>query len=97
MNFHYLPPAMRFTLLSRLDRFLVGDKLGRTSKYQISYNSVKNIPMVKPTLHKYLYSHIRSQFLRIDATEAALAVYLPVQQFKKQPATTVWSRSRRGI
>ena len=97
MNFHYLQPAMRFTLLSRLDRFLVGDKLGRTSKYQISYNSVKNIPMVKPTLHKYLYSHIRSQFLRIDATEAALAVYLPVQQFKKQPATTVWSRARRGI
>jgi len=30
-----------------------------------------------------LYSHVRSSFLRIDFDEAALAVYLPVQQFKK--------------
>ena len=97
MNFHYLPPGLLFNLLGRLDRFLSGNKLARGSRYNVSYNSVKNIPAVKPTLHKYLYSHIRSQFLRIDATEAALAVYLPVQQFKKQPATTVWSRARRGI
>jgi hypothetical protein len=51
--------------------------------------------MVKPTLHKYLYSNVRSQFLRINASEAAVAVYLPVQQFRKQPATTVWRRSTR--
>ena len=37
------------------------------------------------TLHKYLYGHIRSSFLRIDAPEISTAVYLPVQQFKKQP------------
>ena len=97
MNFHYLPPGLRFNLLSRLDKFLSGKTLGKGSRYNISYNAVKNIPMVEPTLHKYLYSHIRSNFLRIDAPEAALAVYLPVQQFRKQPATTVWSRSRRGI
>ena len=97
MNFHYLPPAMRFTLLQRLDTFLSGDMIKKSTKYQVSYDSVKNIPMVAPTLHKYLYKQVRSNFLRIDATEAALAVYLPVQQFRKQPATTVWSRSRRGI
>jgi len=97
MNFHYLPPAMRFTLLQRLDTFLSGDMLKKSTKYQVNYDSVKNIPMVAPTLHKYLYKQVRSNFLRIDATEAALAVYLPVQQFRKQPATTVWSRSRRGI
>lgn len=96
-NFHYLPPGLRFTLLQRFDRFLSGKKLGRGSRYSVNYDSVKSIPMVRPTLHKYLYSHIRSNFLRIDATEAALAVYLPVQAFRKQPATTVWARSRRGI
>jgi len=30
-----------------------------------------------------LYSHVRSSFLRVDFDEAALAVMLPVQQFKK--------------
>jgi hypothetical protein len=95
MNFHYLPPAMRFTLLQRMDKFLSGDMIRPNTKYQVSYDSVKNIPMVKPTLHKYLYSNVRSQFLRINASEAAVAVYLPVQQFRKQPATTVWRRSTR--
>ena len=96
MNFHYLPPAMRFTLLARVDKFLSGDMIRPNTKYQVDYDSVKNIPMVKPTLHKYLYSNVRSNFLRINASEAAVAVYLPVQQFRKQPATTVWSRSRRN-
>jgi len=97
MNFHYLPPAMRFTLLRRLDAYLSGDATKRGTRIEVNYDTVKNIPMVKPTLHKYLYGHIRSSFLRVDAPEAAIAVYLPVQQFRKQPATTVWSRSRRGI
>ena len=97
MNFHYLPPAMRFTLLRRLDGYLTGEATQRNTRIEVSYDTVKNIPMVKPTLHKYLYGHIRSSFLRIDAPEAAIAVYLPVQQFRKQPATTVWSRSRRFI
>ena len=97
MNFHYLPPAMRFTLLRRLDAYLSGDATKRGTRIEVNYNTVKSIPMVKPTLHKYLYGHIRSSFLRVDAPEASTAVYLPVQQFKKQPATTVWSRSRRGI
>jgi len=30
-----------------------------------------------------LFAHVRSNFLRIDFDEAALAVYLPVAQFKK--------------
>ena len=55
MNFHYLPPAMRFTLLARMDKFLSGDMIRPNTKYEVSYDSVKNIPMVKPTLHKYLY------------------------------------------
>ena len=97
MNFHYLPPGMRFTLLRRLDAYLSGDATKRGTRIEVNYNTVKSIPMVKPTLHKYLYGHIRSSFLRIDAPEAAIAVYLPVQQFRKQPATTVWSRSRRFI
>jgi hypothetical protein len=53
--------------------------------------------LVKPTIKKYLYSHVRSQFLRIDFDEAALAVYLPVQQFKKAGTNKVYADSRRMI
>ena len=82
MNFHYLPPLQRFRLLQNLQRFADGG-MSSTTKINASYDGVKNISIARKTIKKYLYSHVRSSFLRIDFDEAALAVYLPVQQFKK--------------
>jgi len=96
MNFHYLPPLLRFRLLQRMQRFADGG-LNEKTKIDASYDDVKGINLVKPTIKKYLYSHVRSQFLRIDFDEAALAVYLPVQQFKKAGTNRVYSDSRRMI
>jgi hypothetical protein len=77
MNFHYLPPLLRFRLLQRMQRFADGG-LNEKTKIDATYDDVKGIGLVKPTIKKYLYGHVRSQFLRIDFDEAALAVYLPV-------------------
>jgi len=93
MNFHYLPPLLRFRLLERMQQFADGG-MDKKTKFQATYDDVKKIPMVKPTIKKYLYGHVRSNFLRIDFDEAALAVYLPVQQFKKAGTTRVWADSR---
>ena len=96
MNFHYLPPLLRFRLLQRMQRFADGG-LNEKTKIEAGYDDVKGINLVKPTIKKYLYSHVRSQFLRIDFDEAALAVYLPVQQFKKAGTNKVYADSRRMI
>ena len=96
MNFHYLPYLLRFRLLQRLQRYASGG-MKPSTKFEATYDDVKGINLVKPTIKKYLYSHVRSQFLRIDFDEAALAVYLPVQQFKKSGTGRVWSDSRRMI
>ena len=96
MNFHYLPPLLRFRLLQRMQRFADGG-LNEKTKIDATYDDVKTINLVKPTIKKYLYSHVRSQFLRIDFDEAALAVYLPVQQFKKAGTNRVYADSRRMI
>jgi hypothetical protein len=53
--------------------------------------------MIKPTVKKYLWKHVRSNFLRIDVDEMAVAVYLPVQKFRKATAQRVWSDSRRIV
>ena len=82
MNFHYLPPLQRFRLLQNLQRFADGG-VSSTTKINANYDGIKNISIARKTIKKYLYSHVRSSFLRIDFDEAALAVYLPVQQFKK--------------
>ena len=96
MNFHYLPPLLRFRLLQRMQRFADGG-LNEKTKIDATYDDVKGIGLVKPTIKKYLYGHVRSQFLRIDFDEAALAVYLPVQQFKKAGTNRVYADSRRMI
>ena len=96
MNFHYLPYLLRFRLLERLQRFASGGFKSNT-KIEASYDLVKGINLVKPTIKKYLFGYTRSQFLRIDFDEAALAAYLPVQQFRKAGVGKVWADSRGMI
>ena len=96
LNFHYLPYLLRFRLLERLQRFADGG-FKSTTKITASYDSVKGINLVRPTIKKYLFGYVRSQFLRIDFDEAALAAYLPVQQFRKAGTGKVWADSRRMI
>lgn len=84
INFHYLRPGARFTLLERLQRFSTrGREVTSRNSFDVSYDRVKNIPLVKNTIKKYLFNHVRSSFLRIDYDKAALSVYLPVAQFRK--------------
>jgi len=96
LNFHYLPYLLRFRLLERLQSYTTGG-LESNTRIDADYNSVKGINLIKPTIKKYLYNHVRSGFLRVDYDEAALAVYLPVQQFKKASENRVWADSRRMI
>ena len=63
----------------------------------VSYDKVKKIQSVKPTIHKYLSGYVRSRFRRIDADEFVIATLLPVQRFKKATASQVYSDSRRMI
>lgn len=97
LNFHYLPYIMRFRLLQDIQRYASNTQFDSTTRINATYTTLKNIPMIKPTIKKYLWRHVRSNFLRIDADEMAIAVYLPVQQFRKATPQKVWSDSRRAI
>ena len=83
MNFHYLPPLARYRMLEQLQKFATNNKFDRTTKLDLGYDDIKNSALMKPTIKKYLYSYTRSKFLRIDADEAAISIFLPVQRFKK--------------
>ena len=98
INFHYLPIPLRAMLLDKLTtRFLNNDKLDESTRLRVTYDSVKRIKLVQPTLHKYLKGYTKSQFRRIDADEFVIATMLPVQQFRKASSRKVWSDSRRMI
>ena len=97
MNFHYLPPLLRFRLLERMQAFADDTKFDKNTKFDVTYDDVKRMSIVKPTIKKYLYAYTQTGFLRINADEAAVAIYLPVQRFQKASDAQVYSDSRRFI
>ena len=86
-NFHYLPIPLRMKLLETLDK----------RNFKGNYKALKNIKEIKPTIKHYLRSQLKSKFLRLEPDDFAPAILMPVQQFKKAGASTVYSNSRRMI
>ena len=97
MNFHYLPPLLRFRLLERMQARASDRRFDSKTKFDVNYDDVKSIKIVKPTIKKYLYAYCQTGFLRINADEAAIAIYLPVQRFKKASDAVVYSDSRKFL
>jgi hypothetical protein len=79
-----------------MQRYATNKDLSK-ARFDVSWSRVKSIPLSKATIKKYLYKHVRSSFLRIDLNQAAIACYLPVQQFQKRPASSVYAASRSFI
>ena len=97
INFHYLPIPLRIRLLDRLVDYSNNTKFDESTVLDVDYQKLKNINLIKPTIHKYLAGHTKSQFRRIDADEFTVAALLPVQRFKKATAKEVWKESRSMI
>ena len=97
MNFHYLPPLLRMRLLERMQARATDRDFDSNTRFNVTYDDVKRLSIVKPTIKKYLYSYVQTGFLRINADEAATAIFLPVQRFKKASETRVYADSRRFI
>lgn len=95
INLHYLSPLHRAMLLTSLREFEKPDsnkqvRLKITYQLLISSNKYK---MFRPCLKKYLYSHVRSPFARIEEDEWNVAVFLPTESFMKAKKTKVWKDS----
>ena len=97
MNFHYLPPLLRFRLLERMQARASDRRFNKNTRFEVNYDDVKAIKLVKPTIKKYLYAYVQTGFLRINADDAAVAIYLPVQRFKKASEARVYADSRKFL
>ena len=97
LNFHYLPYPLRFRLLERVQKFANNNQFDSTTKIEAAYGDVASINLIRPAIKKYLYKQVQSGFRRIDVDEMAIAVYLPVANFKKRSLGSVFADSRRKI
>jgi hypothetical protein len=97
MNMFFLPIPLRINLLDRLVDFSNNTKFDESTVLNVDYSKLKNIPIIKPALKRYLAGHTKSMFRRVDADEFTTAILLPVQRFKKASASEVWKDSRSMI
>ena len=97
LNFHYLSPQDRAILMDQLKAYTNNKKYDETTRLKLRYNMLEGFTKIKrarPTVHRYLLSKIRSKFVQINADEWEVALFLPVERFKKANKKKVWAHSK---
>ena len=96
-NFHYLPPKHRAILMDQLKMFANNKKYDETTKLKLTYDMLKGFTKIKrarPTVHRYLTSKVKSKFVLVNADEWEVALFLPVERFRKASKKKVWAHSK---
>ena len=95
INLHYIPPRDRALLMDQLNQFASNAKYDKTTRLNLTYNTLKRYGRAVPCVKRYLGDHVTSSTVRIDADEWEIAIFLPVERFQKESKKTVWKDSRR--
>jgi hypothetical protein len=98
LNLHYISPKQRIILLDKLSEFANNSAYDETTRLRLSYDLLKRATAIyekSPCLKKYLYKHIESRFVEIDANEWDIAAMLPFENFVGASSNKVWSESRK--
>jgi hypothetical protein len=100
LNLHYLPVNYRILFMRKLMGRAIYDENDEIKRIRITYDildATRRLREFRPCVKQYLYSHIRSRILAVQPDEWDVATYLPVHQFKKQAAKSVWQDSIEEI
>jgi len=98
LNLHYVEPKVRFILLDKLSAYTNNKMYDETTRLRLSYQTLKlasSIFEATPCIKRYLYSHVKSRFLEINANEWDIAAILPVESFEKKTKEHVFNESRK--
>jgi hypothetical protein len=100
INFHYLMPKTRLVLLNKLFETASDERMDDKTTLLVNWNLLKNAsryPEVQPAVKKYLFSHVKSRMVILPVSDFPVAVFLPVEKFRKKDASFVWDQSARRI
>jgi len=89
LNFHYLNPKLRAILLDRVTAKIGGGI--------IKWNKIAQIPQVEPCVKRYRYDHIIRKVIPIEEKENEIAIFLPLERFKKASKSKVWGDSKKRM
>ena len=96
LNLHYLNYNTRAKFLDDLMAFgpEKANESSRLTKLRYSLlTGVKKFKEFKPCFKHYLGTNVKSQFAKVPMTDWEIAIFLPVEQFKKKSKGAVWRES----
>ncbi len=102
INFHYLSYEHRARFFDALSPYTIDTGQSLKARMNITYDILQMTTksaiarFYKPTLHKYLVSHTRTPLLQVGVDNWHLALFLPVEQFKKKTKAFVWKESGKA-
>lgn len=100
INLHYLPLKHRSILFNEIMDLQINDRFDYNTRLKATYRTLKSMSRYKyfrPCVKRYLAKNIKSNIIKIPSSEWELALYLPVERFKKATKEEVWSDSRKAI
>jgi hypothetical protein len=100
LNLHYLPLRYRINFLKKLLPLAIYNDEDEIKRIRITYpilDASSKYKEFRPCIKQYLYSHVKSRILSVEHNEWDIAVFLPIQQFKKAKPQEVWKDSVNEI
>jgi hypothetical protein len=98
LNFHYLDYYWRAWLFDNLYESRRRDPDPLRVQLPFSYRILSQTTKYKqfrPCYKRYLFKQLRSPLLQVGETEWDVALWLPVELYRKAPVTDVWAESKR--
>lgn len=100
LNLHYLPLRYRINFMRKLLPLAIYNDDDEIKRLRVTYpilDASSKYREFRPCIKKYLYGHVKSRILAVEPQEWDIALYLPIQQFKKAPVKAVWQESVEQI
>ena len=100
INLHYLPPKLRAKLMDSLYDLATNEKYNESTKLRLAYGVLKGaskFKWFKPCIKRYLKSNVRSSFVKVEAAEWSIALFMPLADWQGASSGTVYADSRRKI
>lgn len=96
INLHYLPPMLRAKLMDELYPLMTDASYSSSTRLNLSYGMLSSMSKYfKPCIKKYLYSHIKTQFYKVEPAEWEVAMFLPTADWQGAGSSKVYADSRR--
>ena len=100
LNLHYLPLRYRITFMRKLLPLAIYNEMDEIKRIRVTYpilDSTRKYREFRPCIKQYLYTNIRSRILAVEPEEWDVALHLPIHQFRKESAKTIWQESLEQI